>query len=189
MAKPKHQLIMSLDEKKRTAIAELFRRGESAVYIADYIQRRWGLLTGEDPENLRKRLLDYKKDVVRRQVLDAMIDSDTIDAVSRLAKNVDVCNEMSTLFYIQKARVEKLLDAEMQMESLVNPNVTREIGVLKDIVREIKQLQLETGALKRAPVEGAFTPNDRGGFDFRFQAAAPVLEAFLSDAESYVVAE
>jgi hypothetical protein len=188
--KEKHKALKSLPEEKLVAIGELFRRGEAASYICKVIQGPWGLLKEEDPENLRKNLLRYQKDVIKYQIVEELVDKNLVDAVTRIARKVDVANELTTLVYTQRARLDKLLEREMQMAGILNPVVSREISLFRILLNDIKQLHLETGAIPRAPKEiEMHQPDEHGVTRFRITSGtSPALEAFLND-ESYVVIE
>lgn len=143
--------LKALGSDRMSEIDEMLRGGMSPAAVGKVIQTEWGELTSSKPETLKKQLDRYRAKVIRAQIIETTNALVKKIPTTVLAKKLNVLEEMTELVSVQKRRFYKALNQEDLMPKLLMKNVTEEAKVLKDMLVELGKLQLETGALQRAP--------------------------------------
>lgn len=143
--------LKALGSDRMSEIDEMLRGGMSPAAVGKVIQTEWGEMTSSKPETLKKQLDRYRAKVIRAQIIETTNALVKKIPTTVLAKKLNVLEEMTELVSVQKRRFYKALNQEDLMPKLLMKNVTEEAKVLKDMLVELGKLQLETGALQRAP--------------------------------------
>ncbi len=142
--------IVSLGEERVNRIREMMIGGESISNIVRTIQSEWQSLTDMTEVALHKMLSRYRMSQVKpaqKQEIAQIIEAKKAPA---LRKSLNAINELEDAVALQAVRVKKWLAQESQM-SLPIKDAREDLRLLKDMLRDLGMLQLETGILKRAP--------------------------------------
>jgi hypothetical protein len=140
------QLEVHLGPEKAKQVSNLLLQGEKISNLVERIQGEWKLMLDKKPETVRTILYRYNRGVTKKQTVKRVIDTVT---VSKHVK-VTTLTELADLCAKQKKRIEKALTMEDRAPLLLEA-ASREMRLLKDMLRDLALLQIETGILARAP--------------------------------------
>lgn len=190
----KHKQLKSLPEERLRTVEQMMRRGDAAEEIATTIQK-WGHLVQMKVPALRQAVIRYRTDIVRDQINELLNGKDLLDKATGLAKKLDALDEMMSLYYVQRARIQKLMLMEDELPALSlltsHEALKEELGLANQMLKEISRLQLETGIMRRAPKSISVSPPDENGVvTYRVtEESIHALEMFMNEAGRYDVAD
>lgn len=137
------------------------KKGLSSMKLVKLIKADWGLFGELGDETLKKKLDRLRKDL-RREMIQALTEKTVGKPTTALARKLDVHDELVELAIAQKARYQKMLGKEMAAPLLLK-QVSEEIRNYQAILRDLAQLELEMGIIKRAPKQIAGQIMDQDG--------------------------
>jgi hypothetical protein len=132
------------------AIDDKLSMGEPASAIADWLKKEQGFLPEMRRDNLIRTLDRYRSTELRNRLLARMTEAQHHDSTKTIMKRLNALNEMEEVVTIQRARLDKVLMLETDKPMIIKV-VSDEIKLLKDMLMNLGNLQLETGYLHRAP--------------------------------------
>lgn len=186
----KHKAIMSLPEPQQHQVDQMIRRGETAEFIANVIQKTWGASTEIKADSLRTAIMRYRQDMQKNNIVAKLKQSGVMDKVTNLARQVDVVDGWHKLYHMQMARVEKLVEKEDQTPFYL-PELSSAMEMLASILDKMGRIHLEIGLLRRVAksVNGTVSaPNERGEVSFRLtEDTEKLFTAIENDAGSWAV--
>src|SRR4051812_26809283 len=100
---------MAIPEPQQRQIDQMIRRGETADFIANIIQKEWGYSTDIKLESMSKAVARYRQDVQKNNIVAKLKQSGVMDKITHLARQVDVVDAWHKLYHIQVARIEKMM--------------------------------------------------------------------------------
>lgn len=157
----KHALLSQLPNDKLAEVTTLLANGNSIAGVGKIIQTKWGLLPDTKPATLEKAIIRWRDDQASAHVLKQLVTVGVVDNVTHLAMKVDVINELSMTYQLQKLRIAKLLQREEVLPTLMD-QMGKEITRSTEILVSLAKAQMDTGILPRAPKHMTLTPNNDG---------------------------
>jgi hypothetical protein len=148
MAEGKFKRLMELGEDRVTEIHERLTTGTLPMQLATEMQQEWGVLTDIKIGSVKKMLERFRDSVVTKSIVKGLIQAN--GNAETLRKRLNALDELEELTKIQKSRFEKMLLRE-NTGPLLLKQVSEERYGLMQLLVELGRLQLETGALQRAP--------------------------------------
>lgn len=165
-AEKTHDYFQHLTEDELIELDFMFNSGMSVRKVALEAQAI-GLFPHITPRTLGDRLWDYKKYVFEPKILGKIENIDVYSKLLALKGDVDVIDEYTHLIQQQKERLQRRLKFEQLREleaggdaGKLADSVRREIKMMGDLLEKLAKIQLETGAIKRAPKTINFTRDD-----------------------------
>jgi hypothetical protein len=135
-----------LGTEKTALVKNLLLQGESINDLVKRIQDEWGLMTDKKPATVQTMLYRFSRGIVKKETVRRVIDTVTASKHVR----VTTLTELAGLCEKQKKRLEKALTMESKGPMLLSM-VSNEFRLMKDMLRDLALLQIETGILPRAP--------------------------------------
>ena len=142
--------IVDLGEEKVEDINDRMIRGESISSIVRVIHEDWQVLPEMKAPALHKMLSRYRLSVVKPEQKQHLIELVEARKPAALAKSLNALNELEKAILLQWERVQKW-QAQQQQMGLPIKDMREDLRLLKEMLRDLGMLQLETGILKRAP--------------------------------------
>lgn len=146
--------LFALGDERVAIIDGMLARQDAADEVAALIQKEWGEFTDVKTSTLVRQLNRYRAQNIVPKLLLAMsakqTDSEAVGkAYKALVERLDVMAELQDLIGVQKSRLTKALERESLLPVLMS-GTQNEIKLLADLLTKLGDIQLETGALKRA---------------------------------------
>jgi len=149
--------LKALGEERVAVIENLLLKDYSSGYVASRIQNDWDALQDVKHSTLSRQIERYRRTEMAGQLA---VYSDQLEkqdpsgerqkvALSRVAQDVDSIEELTELIHAQKARLQKIINREADMPTNMD-QVGKDIKLLKDLIKDLAELQMETGQLQRA---------------------------------------
>lgn len=123
-------------------------REDGSTAAIELVHHQWAEMGDLAPETLRRQLLRFRARVVMPEARRDMAAAAGKAIANRLQLNG--LEELLNLAEVQKRRLQKILQHEHK-GPLLAKLVSEEIRLMADILDDIARIQLETGALQRAP--------------------------------------
>lgn len=147
--KPKpYARILGLGNERVTEMKRMLRTGSSVMEVVRVIREEWNECLDISEASLQRQVARWRKKRVMPEVKEDILKE--VDNVFKTAKNLDLISEYDDLLERQKARLMKVASKEEKSPMLLGV-VTKEIQVFQSLLKDVAQLHLETGLLKRAP--------------------------------------
>lgn len=147
-------------------IREMMLEGQSLADIAAFIQDEQGEYSDVGRASLIRTLHRYRQSVPPGELVAARLPKKHAEALKEVAKGVDELAELRVIYDMQMERVKKILPVEAKMQNVLFPNLSGEMRVLLEILREVTAVKKARG-LHELPAPGA-------GEESGTQASAPV---------------
>ncbi|QIG66796.1 hypothetical protein EVB27_127 [Rhizobium phage RHph_TM16] len=182
--------IRSLPQDVQTEIDNRLNNSIPAREIVIWLQDE-GHLTDKNPASLKKMLERYKGSDLLDKNRALVLDATKGMSAPVLAKKLNAMTELNDLCVIQRARVDKMLLTEGKNDALVLKQTSEEIKLLKENLVALGNLQLETGALRRAPktVSGTMVTEDGQATTFEWTEENAKLFSILDGLDPNLVIE
>lgn len=177
----------SIGPAKVEIIQDMLEGGKSARECVALIHGEWKLLLDTKPDTLKKMLERFRGTEVRQAVIERVAGAAGKASVTVIAKKLNALEEMTNLVATQKRRFEKVLRQEDLQDKFLLKSASDEAKLFKEMLVELGKLQLETGALKRAPktLTGQITDADGNLKQFEWTEAqahiAEEIDGFVID--------
>lgn len=143
--------------------------------------------------SIKKNLERYRDNVLGEKNRKAMIPA--VKQTAAFKKKLLAVDELTDLYLVQRARLEKLLLKEKTLpEGIMMNEATKQVQLTREVLDTLGKLQLETGIMRRAPktLTGSFTDTATGEekqFSWTEEHAALREELDAIDADFEVVSE
>ncbi len=190
---PRAELVVNyfsvLNPQQAIELDYLIQKGTTQWELVSILQKEWNVFTDIKPKTLRDRISEYNTHVLKPKIIAGAENIDVYKELMVLKDKVDSVKEFTLLVLQQKQRLERALVVERQLAvaGLAPPKETsttarKEIKLMADILERLAKIQLETGALKRAPkfISGEFQQSEDDPTKLKFEITenfAQVLES------------
>lgn len=144
--------LRGLGPERMSTIEYRLLRGDGPTAVARLIQDEWKEYTDVKEATLIKQLVRYTESELANQMALHKDEPDSEkrqELITKLDEQLSVVDEMAALVKVQKDRLEKGLKFEKKMPTL-SSHVNTEVRLLKDTLKDLAHVQLETGILHRA---------------------------------------
>lgn len=168
----KHRLIYDLGTDYVERIDAMLVKGTSGDRLAAKMQQEWGVHQDVKAATLSKALIRYKKDVLAGRMVTTVERKDEEGTVVERTEyrpnepRIDAHECLTELVLTQQERLNKLYAREKSMPTLMD-QMRKEIHACGQLLKQLADLQLELGLLKRAPkkvqLDGYIDLGDFGG--------------------------
>lgn len=153
----KYNRLIGLGETRFRAIESMLMDGQSPEVVTDKIQKEWGEFGDVDRSTVVKQLQRYRNEVIEPRIYEtsrrAKSRKDFFIRARKMSQNLDVGQELTTLYLTQKGRIGKLLEQESKMPQLLLNQVREELKLANSLLANLQDFQLKTGLVKAAPTE------------------------------------
>lgn len=159
------QRLRALGEDKLSQIHAMFVEDQSAVAVAEHIQKVWGEFKDVKTGTLAKQLTRYRKEVLASKLhvnKNGKVEDDGTEEgkvqLLKLKGDIDVYENLVEMIKIQIERVNKLRNQEGKMP-LPMREVRAELQFMAQLNAQLRQTEFELGIRKQAPktIKGDFT--------------------------------
>jgi len=155
--------LYSLGEEVIVEIDRRLTKGQSGLTVARWIREELKQLLDVDEASVKRMVERYRATDLRdRLVQQAVMVQQGVRATT-IAKKLNALDELTDLVAIQQGRFQKLYVLEAGKVDKLDPVVTNEARLLKDMLVQLGGLQLDTGVLPKASkiIKGQ-TPDELG---------------------------
>jgi len=153
----KYHRLVALGEVRFRAMESLLLDGVSPEVVGRKIQNEWEEFGDVKPDTLTKQLQRYRDEVLEPRVYEtsrrAKGRKDFFIRARRMSQDIDVGEEIGSMYLTQKGRINRLLKQEDAMPSALLNQVREEMRVANTLLDNLKDFQLKTGVVKAAPKE------------------------------------
>lgn len=176
----------------------MLNKGSTYAEIWDELKRR-GYFLEVTHRTISERLAQYKAHILKPRLIADLQDREIYNEIFAMRDKVDTLKEFTLLVLHQRGRVQRKVEMERKLEMSGDPagdkisnQVRKEIKVLGDLLEKLAKIQLETGALKRAPkyLSGTFEQDENDPSKLRFEMKEDYMEILEAiDAEFVQIPE
>jgi hypothetical protein len=169
--------LRSLPTEVQEEVDTRLNAGTPAREVVGWLQGD-GHLTDKKPDSLKKMLERYKSSDLLEKTRALVLDATKGMSSPVLSRKLNAMHELNDLCVLQRARVDKILLTENKNEHMVLKQASEEIKLLKENLVALGNLQLETGALRRAPKTVSGTMVDDNGQATSFEWTEETAKLF-----------
>lgn len=182
----------TLTLEQRAVVDNMLQRS-TVPKVAAMIQKDWKIWTDISTFSLEQLLRRYKDEYIHAQMTAAVTrlqkkSGPAAQAIQYFGEQLNVIEELTSLVDVQKERLAKILK-KLESNELPNKGVREELDLLMKMLREVGNLQLETGIMRRAPkeIKGTLTNGVDTPVEFRIEESySPALQKVLDDAKRII---
>ncbi len=164
-----------LSDQQIVELEYMLNTRKPVAEILQVVTKEWGYFSNIAPRTISDKINAYNVHIAKPKLVNSVKSVDVYREVMALTDKIDVIKELSILVHTQKARLERIIAIEggnlMGLNAQTGSIVRREMKLFAEILEKLSTLQLETGALKRAPKvvtgEMAFNDKDLNSINFK----------------------
>lgn len=149
--------ILALPADRRSAIDSYLLSDHPVPKLTAIVRDEWGLFLDTTFDATKRSLYRYKEKYINPKQAAIAAKHSSVEGLQKLAVQVqDMSTRMNPLVQLeqlvaqQTTRVTKLYELEVKMPALLEAQ-TKNIALLGGMLKDLAQLQLETGELVRVP--------------------------------------
>jgi hypothetical protein len=155
----------ALSDEQLFDLELMLNNSERIMDIVREMQESRGAFIGVSPRYLRDKIIEYNTHVVKPGITKKFkVSVPEYREALAIGGAVDVLKELSELALQQERRVDRAMDAERNSPRSreASSSARKEIKLMGDILQSYAKLQMDTGALRRAPktISGEYINND-----------------------------